>query len=769
MRNFLICLIILILLNSSILSVYIITGGLNPSPINTFVQFNITYDDPMGDVYDPDQNHVSDHKDIDIIQLRSHKSNDNRYLILELKVAGKIKKSSNVEYYIYLEHYVNDDEYSVSWEEEYYNIECNNGVCIGVNQKNDQTESLNANIRNSNTLVIKVPLERSKDVDSFNLYAETHEETKTGYYYDSCDYLSWYSPYRTYEPFLITEPINGYTVSDNWSVKGIINYDHLCYEEIITSVEVQIDSESTSGWRLATPMEIDNWSTWSYQWDTKLVSDGKHMIYARAFNGKNYYFDRVTVNVSNHPLEKPKTADVPIYNIGDFYYYEGLGPFFYCHINDTIWGPYYEYGYAQGELTGLETIIINGTSYNGYKREFKIEYEYWDNEYESYIKSIFKQNSWWRKNDLAMLKVEHEYLEIDKNGDYVYDYSFTITYEYLNGNPKYPLNVGNKWKNKIIERDIRYNYTSEGKHEFDNYTHKYVIEHECMGTGIVTVPAGTFEVFIVLSYFNVSSYQLYEKNKFTGDYNSYKQFQDNYIVEYYSPDLGCLVKAHQGMKEDPLPYSSFQLVSYKYGNKSFKPKFEDYSDNLFDQDLSILIFPLISINIFLISIMYITSTEIGKFGFFSTLAPLFAKGKKKRNYELGFIKGSVRGVIYANPGENYSNIKKILNLTNGTLTYYLKSLEEEKMIISERDGFLKRFYPTIGRISKDILELTEIQKGIYKLIQKNPGISQKDISSKLEISLQRVNYHIQLLIDARIIKIMRDGKITKCFIIDEAL
>jgi len=763
MRNFLICLIILILLNSSILSVYIIPAMLNPSPINTLVQFNITYDDPMGDVYDPDQNHVFDHKNIDIIQLKSHKSNDNRYLILELKVAGKIKKSSNVEYYIYLEHYVNDDEYSVSWEEEYYNIECNNGVCIGVNQKNDQTESLNANIRNSNTLIIKVPLERSKDIDSFNLYAETHEYTKSGSYYDNCYGRGWGTV------LFITEPINDCTVSNNCSVKCILNPDYYYPGEVYTFVEVQIDSESTSGWRLATPMEMDNCSTWNYQWDTKLVSDGKHTIYARVFDSKEYYFDRVMVNVSNYPLEKPKIADAPIYNIGDLYYYEGLGPFFYCHINDTVWGPYYEYGCAQGEITSVETIIINGTSYNAYKREIYEEYEFWDNEYKSYIKSIFKQNSWWRKNDLAMLKVEQESLEIDENGDYVYDNSFTITYEYLNGNPRYPLNAGNKWDNKIIERDIRYNYTSEGKHEFDNYTHKYIIEHECMGTGTVTVPAGTFEVFIILSYFNVSSYQLYQNNKFTGDYISYNRFQENYIVEYYSPDLGCLVKAHQRMKEDPFHYSSFQLVSYKYGNKSFKPKSEDYSDNLFDQDLSILIFPLISINIFLISIMYITSTEIGKFGFFSTLSPLFAKSRKKRNYEMGFIKGSVRGVIYANPGENYSNIKKILNLPNGTLTYYLKSLEKEGMIRFERDGFLKRFYPTIGRISKDILELTEIQKGIYNLIQKNPGISQKDISSKLKISLQRVNYHIQLLIDARIIKIIREGKITKCFIIDEAL
>jgi predicted transcriptional regulator len=167
--------------------------------------------------------------------------------------------------------------------------------------------------------------------------------------------------------------------------------------------------------------------------------------------------------------------------------------------------------------------------------------------------------------------------------------------------------------------------------------------------------------------------------------------------------------------------------------------------------------------------MYITGTEIGKYGFFKAILPFLARRKKKRNYELGFIKGSVRGVIYGNPGENYSSIKKKLNLPNGTLTYYLRTLEKEGIIRSERDGFLKRFYPSkqTGETKSEVMELTEIQQNIYELIQDNPGISQNKILKKLEteISQQKLNYHIQKMVKARIIKVERAGKRTKCFVI----
>ena len=172
--------------------------------------------------------------------------------------------------------------------------------------------------------------------------------------------------------------------------------------------------------------------------------------------------------------------------------------------------------------------------------------------------------------------------------------------------------------------------------------------------------------------------------------------------------------------------------------------------------------------IILLTTLFITGTEIGKYGFFGGVVPLYTKTRKKRldkNY--GYKKGLVMGCILSNPGESYNVIKRTLNLNIGSLDYYLIILERDRVIKSERDGMYKRFYPTKVNITKDKFELSNLQKDIYKTIKENLGITQKEISSSLGIAHQTINYHIQLMRDARIIRLDREGKKTKCFIIEE--
>ncbi len=177
---------------------------------------------------------------------------------------------------------------------------------------------------------------------------------------------------------------------------------------------------------------------------------------------------------------------------------------------------------------------------------------------------------------------------------------------------------------------------------------------------------------------------------------------------------------------------------------------------------------LITVVIVLISTIFVLNTELGKYSFFSAIAPLYTKTrKKKKDHEYGYIKGSIRGYVVGNPGESYNNIKRVLELPNGTLAYYLKVLERERIIRSERDGFMRRFYPAKGTITSDMIELSEIQQKIKSIVQNFPGISQKDILTKLDISQQKLNYHIKLLEDARILKLERDGKLTKCYVVEE--
>jgi parallel beta-helix repeat protein len=163
-------------------------------------------------------------------------------------------------------------------------------------------------------------------------------------------------------------------------------------------------------------------------------------------------------------------------------------------------------------------------------------------------------------------------------------------------------------------------------------------------------------------------------------------------------------------------------------------------------------------------------TEVGKYKFFATvIVPLYSRTlkKRKKNYQDGYIRGSVRGYIIGNPGETYNTIKRVLELPNGTLAYHLKFLEREGEIKTERDGIYKRFYPVEGRISEEVIELSKIQKKIVDLVKKLPGLTQREISKKLDEPAQKINYHISMMVDARVIKLKRIGNKTKCYIIED--
>jgi parallel beta-helix repeat protein len=167
--------------------------------------------------------------------------------------------------------------------------------------------------------------------------------------------------------------------------------------------------------------------------------------------------------------------------------------------------------------------------------------------------------------------------------------------------------------------------------------------------------------------------------------------------------------------------------------------------------------------------LFAAATEIGTYKFASMFAaPLYSrelKKRKRKGKEL-YLRGKIHGYILGNPGENYTTIKTKLSLTNGALAYHLKVLERNKDVRSERDGVLKRFYPYEGKVTEEILELSKLQKRILNVIKKDPGVTQTKISKKLDISVQKVNYHIRLMEDARVIRLERDRNKTKCYVVD---
>ncbi|WP_455392737.1 winged helix-turn-helix transcriptional regulator [[Eubacterium] cellulosolvens] len=717
-------------------------------PVNTNTDFDVTYEDPEGDVADGGGNPVGGHSDIDIIEIKSYKSEDDRYLIIELKVAGKIRNSKEVEYNIELEgegadYYLEDDIYEWGEVYYYYSITYNNGVCKGHDDDNWGTDLLDTSIKNSDTLIIKVPLERLAKYRTFRMWCGADKDVDWDYS-DSCP-EDW-----GYDLNFI-EPMAGTTVFNNCTINGTMDTED---DIFFTPVEVQIDSLVPNDWVSAE--SSNNWTNWSYIWNTQNYSDGEHTVYARAIIGGYYCYDRITLYVDQRAATKPRTAEAPTYQIGDKYQWRSTDP--YMQDNDISNEKY--------EVIGLETISINGTDYDTYVFKTEIIFEgFW---HSNYYKSTYNRTYWLRQSDLALIQDQMyiEYLEKDGEDEFIDGEIWVAQFEYPKGYTWFPVEVGKSWENLIIEKGFnRY----PGNNTMMNYSSLDVECFHCLHTKNITVPAGTFEVFVIAYDWDF----IWHSNMGEGDMPNIENesiWEDQLYyggLIYYSPELGQIIKT-DGYTARNRFFNWGELVGYKYGNKSFEYEAEENFFSKYEEGFSVLVFSLISVNTILVTTLFITTTELGKFSFFKAIAPFLAKRRKKRNYEHGFIKGSVRGVIYANPGENYSSIKKILELPNGTLTYYLKALEKEGMIRAERDGFLKRFYPAKGRTDDEVMEFTEVQKDIHDIIRNQPGIYQKDIQSKLGISQQKLNYHINLMVDARVIEVQREGKRSKCFVIDGA-
>lgn len=167
----------------------------------------------------------------------------------------------------------------------------------------------------------------------------------------------------------------------------------------------------------------------------------------------------------------------------------------------------------------------------------------------------------------------------------------------------------------------------------------------------------------------------------------------------------------------------------------------------------------------------IGSSEVGKYGFLTLLfVPLYTKIHKDKILD-HFTRGRVYEYVRNNPGVHYSEIKRELDLNNGSLAYHLHTLEREELIKSRTNGRFKLFYPTGVKIPKDMEpQVSSIRRQILNIIRDIPGITQKELALKLPIKTQRtISYHIKNMEREGVLRLEKAGRETKCFIADNVI
>jgi predicted transcriptional regulator len=108
-----------------------------------------------------------------------------------------------------------------------------------------------------------------------------------------------------------------------------------------------------------------------------------------------------------------------------------------------------------------------------------------------------------------------------------------------------------------------------------------------------------------------------------------------------------------------------------------------------------------------------------------------------------------------------------LDLKNGVLSYHLSTLEREGYVLSEMDGIYRRFYPNSVKFEVDYpIFLSKLQERIVDFIKSRPGLTQKEVAKELGISTSTANDNIQVLSQALILELKRDGKRTRCYLVE---
>ena len=121
--------------------------------------------------------------------------------------------------------------------------------------------------------------------------------------------------------------------------------------------------------------------------------------------------------------------------------------------------------------------------------------------------------------------------------------------------------------------------------------------------------------------------------------------------------------------------------------------------------------------------------------------------------------------IYAEPGANFKQLKDKFSLHNGTLAHHINILENHDIITSHRSGRQRLFFPmgVNQEISRISLVTNETQRNIMDIVKETPGITQSMISKQMNMSRQKINYHVNSLVDKAFIKIEKHGRITRLY------
>lgn len=100
--------------------------------------------------------------------------------------------------------------------------------------------------------------------------------------------------------------------------------------------------------------------------------------------------------------------------------------------------------------------------------------------------------------------------------------------------------------------------------------------------------------------------------------------------------------------------------------------------------------------------------------------------------------------VRRNPGERVEAMRQTLGLTNGTLLYHLRVLENADLVRMRKEGSVARLFPAGPRIRAEPY-LPPLRRRIMALLESTPGPTQRQLALRLQLSERMISYHVRRL------------------------
>lgn len=119
----------------------------------------------------------------------------------------------------------------------------------------------------------------------------------------------------------------------------------------------------------------------------------------------------------------------------------------------------------------------------------------------------------------------------------------------------------------------------------------------------------------------------------------------------------------------------------------------------------------------------------------------------------------IHELVVDRPGLTFSEIMRIVKVKESTLRYHLRYLERKEVVRTKEKRGRKAYFPSMEETRKGYeKDLSKIQLKVLDIIDKDPGLDQKTLVSRMKGNRFLISYHLKRLMDMGLIRKVRDGK-----------